>query len=145
MTIDASSYFPTTFAKSMARKVKLYNKRHLSKYKDRKDREHWERMEDLLAEFQQIAVLHGSEKAMNVYFDENLNDKQIKALMIIGDFSRVQVSGEAVNSMMEIINTNTQHKDYSKVIEAVMTSVKDKEAEFTDEDAMSKMIHNLLK
>jgi len=140
---DATDYFPTEFAKSMARKVRLYNKRHPSKYNKMK-RENWERLGEMLAEFQQIAVLHGSDKALNVYFAEDLNQKQKDALLVIGEFSRVQVSGEAVNSMMKIINNNTQHKDYSKVIEAVMLSVKDKEDEFTDEDKMAQMIRKLL-
>ena len=81
---DATDYFPTEFAKSMARKVRLYNKRHPSKYNKMK-RENWERLGEMLAEFQQIAVLHGSDKALNVYFAEDLNQKQKDALLVIGE------------------------------------------------------------
>lgn len=143
MIVD-NDYFPTEFAKAMARKVKLYNRRDLHKYEVKK-REKWERMGDMLAEFQQIAVLHGSEKAMNIYFAEDLNQKQKDALQIIGEFSRIQVSGEAINSMMEIISKNKNHKDYSKIVEAMVASVKEKDEKINDEDEMSKMVSKFLK
>lgn len=140
-----SYYFPTEFAKEIAKKVGLYKVENEKFSYGSSDSLRVSDQRELLGEFQQIAVLHGSEVAMTLYSLAKLNRRQIRALKIIGDYSGVQVTGEAMKSMMHIVSSNHSHKEFAKIMEAMVDIIKMKNEEFSDNDKMQKMISQLLK
>lgn len=141
--MSAYEHFPTEFAIQVARKAKIYPDGSASKYKG-KEKDQMIRFSLLLGEFQQISVLSGFDKAIGIYANEELSDKQEDALRLIAEFAPVQASGIAVESMMSIIKTNTQHKDYTRILELLMENLNRKEDEFADGKEMEKLINELL-
>lgn len=138
-------FFPTEFAKEIAKKVGLMGvvKEKFGYGMASNLMEDDQR--DLLGEFQQIAVLHGSEVAMTLYSLKKLNRRQERALKIIGDYSGVQVTGEAMKNMMTVITMRHSHKDFAKIMESMVDIIKLKNEEFSDNDKMQKMISEFLK
>jgi len=137
-------YFPTEFAMRMAREVKLYPSKSIVDYvgEEKNKMIHLDRM---LIEFQRIAVLHGSEKAMQIYMLFDLNEKQEKTLKMIGDFAPLQVSGEAMESMMQIVKSQKGHRDYSRIVDALMEAINENENEYLNGKKMKNLIDDLLK
>jgi hypothetical protein len=136
--------FPTEFAKKVMSKVGLYPDKSITQYNG-KEKTKMMRYHDMLEEFQQIAIMHGSQNAKLIYLHEKLTEAQEKACQLVGDFSALQATGMAVESMMRIVKENRDHKDYTKIMEMLVNNIKDNQAKFSDKDKLENLIEDLLK
>lgn len=126
-----SEYFPTDFAKRLARRVSLYPRREIYDYDEWSEDEKVIRrrnralaLHKALSEFQELSISCKLEESLVAYHDIELNEEQNGILKIIHESTASWVMGTLVQKLLTHIAASSTSKDTKELSEILMSIIK---------------------